>query len=71
MARKRRGSLFRPPKNVARTLLEDVQGSPSEKLALFKKLKAAGRFEGIPAEELKAIETLLSAFAGREGGDGD
>jgi len=33
-------------KTVAEALLRDIQGTAAEKLALFKKLKARGGFDG-------------------------
>lgn len=55
----RRTGLFGPPKSVLRTLLEDVRGTPAEKLALFEKLKAAGRLHGEEEKDLKLVENML------------
>ena len=53
-------------KSVAEILMRDIQGSPSEKLALFQKVKAAGGFANEDAAELKAAEDMLRTFAAVE-----
>jgi len=34
-------------KSISLTVMRDIQGTPSEKLALFEKLKVAGAFAGV------------------------
>jgi hypothetical protein len=55
-------------RSIAETLMRDIQGSPSEKLALFQKMKAAGGFAKEDPAELKAAEDLLRTFAAVEKG---
>jgi hypothetical protein len=50
-------------KSVAMTLLRDVQGTPTQKLAMFEKLKAAGGFRNEDPVELQKAENLLRTFA--------
>ena len=50
-------------KSVAEVLMQDIQGSPAEKLALFLKVKAAGGFANEDPAELKAAEDMLRIVA--------
>ena len=50
---------------IAETLMEDIQGSPADKLTMFQKMKAAGGFANADAAELKAAEDKLRTFAAR------
>ena len=53
-------------KTVAEALLRDMQGTAAEKLALFEKLKARGRFAGEYRAELLKVERMLRTFAATE-----
>ena len=53
-------------KSVAEALLRDMQGTASEKLALFEKLKARGGFDGEDRRELLRVENMLRTFAAME-----
>ena len=53
-------------KSVAEALLRDMQGTASEKLALFEKLKARGGFDGEDRAELRKVENVLRTFAAME-----
>ena len=57
-------------KSIADVLMRDIQGSPTEKLALFQKVKDAGGFAKEDPAELKAAEDMLRTFAAvqKEGG---
>jgi hypothetical protein len=63
MLRKRKE---RKRKSIAETLIEDIQGSPADKLAMFQKMKAAGGFANADPAELKATEDMLRTFAAAE-----
>ena len=56
----------RKRKSIAETLMEDIQGSPADKLAMFQKMKAAGGFANADPAELKAAEDMLRTFAAAE-----
>jgi len=60
MSRKRKEPKQR--KSIAEALLRDMQGTASEKLAAFEKLRSRGEFEGMDWRELK-IENMLRTFA--------
>ncbi len=60
MLRKRKES---KRKSVAEVFLQNIQGSPAEKLALFEKVKTAGGFANEDPAELKAAEDMLRTFA--------
>jgi hypothetical protein len=47
-------------------ILRDLQGTAAEKLALFEKLKAHGRFAGEDHAELPKVERMLRTFAATE-----
>ena len=53
-------------KSIAMTLMRDIQGSPSEKLAMFQKMKAAGGFANEDPKDLKEAEDMLRTFAAAE-----
>lgn len=55
-------------KSVVEMLLRDMQGTPTEKLALFEKLKAAGGFANASPGELRKVERMLRTFAAMEKG---
>ena len=57
----------RKRKSIAETLMRDIQGSPAEKLAMFRKMKAAGGFANADPAELKAADDMLRTFAATEG----
>jgi len=63
MLRKRKE---RKRKSIAETLIEDIQGSPADKLAMFQKMKAAGGFAYADPAEMKATEDMLRTFAAAE-----
>jgi len=65
MSRKRKEPKQR--KSIAEALLRDMQGTASEKLAAFEKLRSRGEFEGMDWRELK-IENMLRTFAAMEEG---
>src|SRR5262249_11647617 len=53
-------------KIIAEAILRDMQGSASEKLALFEKLKARGGFDGEDRRELVKVENMRRTFAAME-----
>jgi hypothetical protein len=52
-------------KTDAETLLRELQGTPAEKLAAFREIKAAGGFDGEDRCELLRAENMLRTFAER------
>ena len=46
--------------------MRDMQGSATEKLVLFEKLKAAGGFANASAAELRKVKNMLRTFAAME-----
>jgi hypothetical protein len=57
-------------KSIAEMLMRDMQGTATEKLALFEKLRAAGGFAKESAAELRKVENMLRTFAAMEKGSG-
>ena len=57
-------------KSIAMSLMRDVQGSASQKLAMFEKVRAAGGFAKEDPADLEEAEKMLRAFAGMEKGSG-
>jgi len=55
-------------KSVAQSLLRDMRGSATEKLALFEKLKTRGGFDGEDRRELLKVGRMLRTFAAMEKG---
>jgi hypothetical protein len=55
-------------KSIAMTLMRDVQGSATEKLRMFEKVRAAGGFSKEDPDDLAEAEKMLRAFAGMEKG---
>jgi hypothetical protein len=53
-------------KSIALTLMRDVQGSASYKLALFEKVRAAGGFANESPADLAEAERMLREFAAME-----
>jgi hypothetical protein len=53
-------------KSMVEALMRDMQGSATEKLVLFEKLKAAGGFANASAAELRKVENMLRTFAAME-----
>jgi hypothetical protein len=53
-------------KSIAEALLRDMEGTAAEKLALFKKLKAAGGFSKESAVDLRKVENMLRTFVAME-----
>ena len=53
-------------KSIALTLMRDIQGSASEKLAMFEKVRAAGGFAKENPSDLEEAERMLRAFAAME-----
>ena len=56
-------------KSIAMTLMRDIQGSASEKLAMFEKVRAAGGFAKEDPADLEEAERMLRAFAAMENGN--
>jgi hypothetical protein len=56
-------------KSIAMTLMRDVQGSASYKLALFEKVRAAGGFANEDPSDLAEAEKTLREFAAMEKGN--
>ena len=52
-----------PARSVLVVLLRDVRGTPSEKLDLLEKLKAAGRLSGQDPKDVAMCEVLLKSLA--------
>ena len=57
-------------KSIAPTLMRDLQGSAAQKLAMFKKVRAAGGFANEDPADLAAAEKMLPEFAAMEKGSG-
>jgi hypothetical protein len=55
-------------KSIAMTLMRDVQGSAAMKLAMFEKVRAAGRFANEHPADLAEAEKMLREFAAMEKG---
>ena len=55
-------------KSIAAIFMRDIQGSASDKLAMLRKLRAAGRFVSEDPGEVKAAEDQLSTLAAMEKG---
>jgi hypothetical protein len=55
---------------LALTLMRDVQGSATRKLAMFEKVRAAGGFGKENRADLEEAEKMLRAFATMEKGSG-
>jgi hypothetical protein len=68
MLRKRKG---RKRKSIAMTLMCDIQGSATEKLAMFEKVRVAGGFAKEDPADLAEAEKMLRAFAAMEKGVGE
>jgi hypothetical protein len=49
-------------KSIAMTLMRDLQGSAAQKLAMFEKVRAAGRFAKEDPADLAEAEKMLRAF---------
>jgi hypothetical protein len=65
MLRKRKE---RKRKNIALTLMRDLQGSAAQMLAMFEKLRAAGGFANEDPADVAEAEKTLRAFAAMEKG---
>jgi len=57
-------------KSIAMTLLRDVQGTATQKLAMFQKVRAAGGFANEHPADLTEAEKMLREFAAMEEGSG-
>jgi hypothetical protein len=55
-------------KCIAMSLMRHMQGSASQKLALFEKLRAAGGFANESAAESRKVEDMLRTFVAMEKG---
>jgi hypothetical protein len=55
-------------KNIALTLMRDLQGSAAQKLAMFEKVRAAGGFAKEDPVDLAAAEKMLREFAAMKRG---
>jgi hypothetical protein len=53
-------------KSTATTLMRDMPGTATQKLALFEKLKAAGGFDLQDRARLGMTEKMLGTFAATE-----
>jgi len=61
MLRKRKEA--KAKRSILDTLMRDIHGAPTEKLALFQRLKGAGAFVNESAAELAEAEKTLRMFA--------
>jgi hypothetical protein len=50
-------------KSMVEILMQDMQETAAEKLALFEKLRAAGGFANASPAELRKVENMLRTFA--------
>jgi hypothetical protein len=66
MSRKRRE--LKAKRSIAEALLRDMQGTAAQKLAMFKKLKARGGFDGEDRREFLRVENMLRRFVAMEKG---
>ena len=57
-------------KSIAMTLMRDLQGTATEKLAMFEKVRAAGGFAKEDPADLAEAERMLREFAAMEKGLG-
>ena len=55
--------------SIAKSFLQDVEGTPRQRVALFRTLKSAGVLDGVDAEQLGIAENTLLAAMEKEGGD--
>ena len=53
-------------KSIVEILMRDMQGTATEKLALFAKLRAAGGFAKASPAELRKVERMLQTLAAVE-----
>ena len=53
-------------KSIAMTLVRDVQGTAAAKLAMFKKVRAAGGFADEHPSDLAEAEKMLRDFVAME-----
>jgi len=60
----------RKPKSIALSLMRDVQGTATEKLRMFERVRAAGGFAKEDPAQLAEAERMLQAFAAMEKGSG-
>jgi len=56
-------------KSIALSLMRDVQGSATEKLRMFKKVRAAGGFAKADPADLAEAERMLRDFVTMEKGN--
>jgi hypothetical protein len=57
--------------SLAKSFLQDVEGTARQRVALFRRLKSSGVLDGIDAEQLWIAENALLAATEKEGGVGD
>ena len=55
--------------SLAKSFLQDVEGTARQRVALFQKLKSSGISDGVDAEQLRIAENTLVAATKKEGGD--
>ena len=55
--------------SIAKSFLQDVEGTARQRVALFRKLKSAGVLDGVDAAHLRIAENTLLAAMEKEGGD--
>jgi len=60
----------RKPKSIALSLMRDMQGTATEKLRMFERVRAAGGFAKEDPAQLAEAERMLQAFAAMEKGSG-
>ena len=60
----------RKPKSIALSFMRDVQGTATEKLRMFERVRAAGGFAKEDPAQLAEAERMLQAFAAMEKGSG-
>jgi hypothetical protein len=55
--------------SLAKSFLQDVEGTARQRVALFQKLKSAGVLDGVDPEKLRIAENTLLAAMEKDGGD--
>ena len=68
MLRKRKEP--KPKKTIVEMLMRDMQGTATEKLALFEKVRAADGFAKVSPAELRKVERMLQTLAAIDKGSG-
>jgi hypothetical protein len=55
--------------SLAKSFLQDVEGTARQRVALFRKLKSSGVLDGVDTKQLRIAENTLLATVEKEGGD--